>query len=527
MLVINNGQWEAPFWGASKKFITGQDMLGMQNTSIATYAKLLPGLTNLTRRIRYYGFYMWLLEQYAKTKGKVSVLEFQRFIRRGELLLAFVMTYNQTEQLGVVGSLYARKKLQKGEDPIDIAAGADRDNEDIYWKYSSGAFGQYYHGALTDMGLIAPSEKENRISVCTPHYGRELANLFENTINLSTRERYLEAIDRGSVSREELFDLGKEFSLTAIQPNSKEWKFYVEMLFGKDYPTIEALSGQTTFRLETILLYMKYLENQEQFVSAGSFPRSFHYRQWDFKPFIDYTACKGWHYYALNEFTHYILETILWVFLVDLKSQVSIPLPELVKTFTESAYSSLLGSLKIDGDLTNINFQEFSKELYQIGFTPGFYTDEISRTGEEAPFEGCVHALKALAIIYHHDKHQIAELQAYARKHGMYRSGDATELLSWIQKNEHHDLSTFIKKLLLQHIISRHIEVAMRKMRNRDENTLKFILEDNILRPMYIVGPVWTSPRINSLHQFLVDLKLVEGVMLTDLGSKLLMEKLQ
>ena len=83
MSVISNGQWEAPFWGASNSFITGQDMLGMQNASIATYATLLPGLTNLTQRIRYYGFYMWLLEQYARTRHKVSVSEFHRFVRRG------------------------------------------------------------------------------------------------------------------------------------------------------------------------------------------------------------------------------------------------------------------------------------------------------------------------------------------------------------------------------------------------------------------------------------------------------------
>ena len=159
MPVLNNGQWEAPFWGASKSFITGQDMLGMQNTSIATYSTLLPGLTNLTRRIRYYGFYMWMLEQYAKTKGKVSVSEFQRFMRR------------------------------------------------------------------------------------------KLAELFESTIAEDTHNRYLGAIDRGAVTRKELSDFGKEFSVTAIEPYSGEWNFYIKMLFGKDFPTVDASTGHTTFRI--------------------------------------------------------------------------------------------------------------------------------------------------------------------------------------------------------------------------------------------------------------------------------------
>lgn len=525
MLVIKDGQWKAPFWGASQKFVTGQDMLGMQNTSIATYATLLPGLTNLTRRIRYYGFYMWLLEQYAKTKGKVSVSAFQRFVRRGELILAFVMAHNYSEELGVVGSLYARKRLKKEAELIDIAAGADRENDDIYWQYSSGAFGQYYQGALSAMGLIAPSEKEKRIYVCT-HYGRKLASLFENTIEEATRRGYLEAIERGTISREELSALGKEFSVATIQPHSEEWKFYIEMLFGKDYPTIEVPAGHNTFRLETILLYMEYLKNKKQFESAGSFPRSFQYRQWDMDPFIGYSTCTGWHYYSLNEFAHYTLETILWSFLVELRTQDPIPLQDMVRTFTENAHSALLESLEIGSNLSNLSFQKFSKDLYQKGFNPVFHTDQIRQTEYEAPFEGTVHALKALALIYQHDKHQIEKLQVYSRKHGMYRNGDVTELLSWIQKNEYQDLSTFIRKLLLQHIINRHIEVAMRKIRNRNENTLKFILENNILKWVDEALPVWTSPRINSLHQFLVDLKLAEDNVLTDLGRQVLEERL-
>ncbi len=527
MPVINDGQWEAPFWGASKNFITGQDMLGMQNTSIATYATLLPGLTNLTRRIRYYGFYMWLLEKYAKTKGKVSVSEFQRFMRRGELILAFVMAHNHTEELGVVGSSYARNRLKNSIDPINIAAGADRENDDIYWQYSSGAFGQYYQGALSAIGLIAPSESESRIFVCTPNYGRKLADLFKNTIDETTQKRYLAAIERGTVSRDELSSFGKEFSLTTIQPYSEEWKFYVEMLFGKDYPTIEVPAGHTTFRLETILLYMEYLNNRDIFEIAGSFPRSFHYRQWTMNPFIGYTACTGWHYYALNEFAHYALETVLWAFLVELNTRDSITLPDMVRMFSDRAHTVLLESLKSGKNPTDLNFQEFSADLYQQGFDPTFHTNKIGQTGNDAPFEGVAHALKVLALIYQHDKNKIAELNTYSHKHGMYRNGDVTELLSWIQRNEKQKLSDVIRKLLLQHIINRHIEVAMRKMRNRNENTLKFILEDNILKPLAITEPVWTSPRIISLHQFLVDLKTVKGNNLTDLGKQVMAEKLK
>lgn len=54
------------FWASNDGFKGGRDPLGIQNSSIATYSKLLPGLTNLTRHIRYYSLYCWLLSEYDK-----------------------------------------------------------------------------------------------------------------------------------------------------------------------------------------------------------------------------------------------------------------------------------------------------------------------------------------------------------------------------------------------------------------------------------------------------------------------------
>lgn len=528
MPTLNSGQWEAPFWGASKSFITGQDMLGMQNTSIATYSTLLPGLTNLTRRIRYYGFYMWLLEQYAKTKGKVSVAEFRQFMRRGELLLAFVMSETEPNEQGIVGSQYSKKVLQDSISTIDIATGADDPTpKKSYWQYSSGAFGQYYQGSLSAIGLIAPSEKENRILVCTADYGRKLADLFESTIEDNTRTQYLTAIGRGRVSREELKAFGEEFSLTAIKPYSGEWDFYIKMLFGRDLPTVNSSTGHTAFRVETILLFLEYLDNSKDFESAGTFPRSFHYRLWDKAPFTGYTACTGWHYYALNEFAHYSLETILWACLVELHNLRTVYLPDFIQEFSDKITAALQNLLSSDAKAQGLTFAKLSEDLYNKGFDPAQYTGAIDRTGQDRPHECVVYALHVLVQIYRHDKDRISELNAYARKHGMYRDGDVTELLSWIQKNENLPMPNFFRNLLLQHVLNRHIEVAMRKMRNRNENTLKFILEDNVLKPVAIVEPVWTGPRLDSLHQFLVDLKLVKNNALTALGQEIFKEHLR
>ena len=55
-----------PFWATNDGFKGGRDPMGIQNSSVATYGKLLPGLTNLTGHIRYYSLYCWLISEYQK-----------------------------------------------------------------------------------------------------------------------------------------------------------------------------------------------------------------------------------------------------------------------------------------------------------------------------------------------------------------------------------------------------------------------------------------------------------------------------
>ncbi len=45
--------YKQPFWAENSGFMTGRDPLGIQNSSITVYAALLPGMTNLTQRLRF------------------------------------------------------------------------------------------------------------------------------------------------------------------------------------------------------------------------------------------------------------------------------------------------------------------------------------------------------------------------------------------------------------------------------------------------------------------------------------------
>jgi len=76
-----------PDWTEYKKK-SGLDPLGMQNSSINLYQRLLPGISNVTLRVRYYGFYAWLALIYARRSGDTNPKTWQKFIRRAEAVYA-------------------------------------------------------------------------------------------------------------------------------------------------------------------------------------------------------------------------------------------------------------------------------------------------------------------------------------------------------------------------------------------------------------------------------------------------------
>ena len=72
----------------SKK--NGLDPLGMQNTSVSLYQTFLPGISNVTLRMRYYGLYAWLAIHYAKQIGDTDPESWKRIVRRTEALYALI-----------------------------------------------------------------------------------------------------------------------------------------------------------------------------------------------------------------------------------------------------------------------------------------------------------------------------------------------------------------------------------------------------------------------------------------------------
>ncbi len=126
-----------PEWTEYRKK-NGLDPLGMQNSSISLYQTFLPGISNVTLRMRYYGFYAWLCRTYAQRIGRTNPEYWKRFIRRAEALYALI-AYKRRGETGVAGIEWAQRTLDgNGSGSIDFAAAAEPGSEVYYLKQTWG-----------------------------------------------------------------------------------------------------------------------------------------------------------------------------------------------------------------------------------------------------------------------------------------------------------------------------------------------------------------------------------------------------
>ena len=486
------------YWACNDGFKVGRDPMGIQNSSVATYGCILPGLTNLTGHIRYYSLYCWLLSEYDEMErnGKTEDMHQYNFIRRAELIMAFVM--KDIDIKAVVGTNFIQheKYSLTEEGYYDIEEGADYESDEKYWSFKSGAFGQYYFGSLDYFSLV--KIEENRFYLLNK--GKELAKAFKESVSSEVRNLFLDCIIYGAVSDEELKDL-QPIGLHSIKENSKEWMMLNELLTSKD-------SGGSSLRRESILLMLKDI--QEQKVSISDFVQHRFLNRGD----VTDGAPFAWYFYYLCEVLHYCIETILCLVLNKIDDLHNPPFGILLDTITEEILSNMKEEQLYDtinewkDDCTfNINDQwlKVKQDIKDREYT-----------------RSVVHALPLLLRLYNEYK---CNEQAFIdfevnhkldRQRGIFSEGQK----AYIGKHLSLDLRGYIAALVRQ-VMNEHTVVAIAKMGSNNVDLRKFILEDGCVILVEIRYPNQTNPRIESLHNFLVDMKyLTEEDELTDIAHK-------
>ncbi|MEI6678264.1 MAG: hypothetical protein WCL21_06635 [Mariniphaga sp.] len=520
MAILQKGKSIFPFWGASVNLIMGLDPLGLQTTSEATYAAMLPGISNLTNRLRYYGFYCWLLEFYFIKEKEGNSTEQYRFIRRAELMIAIVMHSQREEVPQITGSNFASNLISTvTEDHFDLAEGADKDGTDkkVYWKYPSGAFGQYYFGAMQAISLIITAiNKDGDViyNISQPHprqkvSGKQLADAFETTLTPQIKELFYNNIKKGILHHSDLPELIKYFAIDRVDIDSREWQLYNEMLLDKDEPIQEIEELLTYHRRETIKSLLNAAIQNENKYNWSHFLLECYQNKLGTIAKPETETNIGWYCYQLNEYWQYACGTIFWAVLQHLyQYQQDQYLPAFVKEFStnitvdicKELQQSIHPSSKISEILPLISDDSNEEEIFQ----------NIETKNSSNPVKAAKYGFFLLFQLYKNNKEQLHPLKEFMSRKQIVRDGNMVDGILSIHYAINETLQDFVEQFILRKIIYRHQMVALRKMGNGSQATHKFLIEEQYIRFIDIFPPRNTSPRMNALKNIMFDLHVID-----------------
>jgi hypothetical protein len=520
-MVYNNEEITEPFWADYPSSASGRDPLAIQNSSVVIYTKMMVGITNVTNRIRYNGFYCWLLQLILqKTKVKGSVNEQIQFIRRAELLIAYMMVNEFPGITGVSGSLFASKNV--GEH-INLSDGADWGakipGHVLYWTFKGGVFGQYYSGVVRELGLINHPSTQLNIYTVTNN-GMALANHFDSNLPDGLRETFWGYIFKGKLNLRDLAGL-TPFALHQI-PESSEAVFYRQMLLSRDDRSPEP----TSYRKQTIKLLLKSLSGQVE----GTTYLPYIFLKENYKRHISLSqlsknAATAWYIYELNEVLHVTLEhfhcSLLWS--IDVYPS---PLDERLDWLVKQGISTLEDT----GHVSDSN--SFGDILsYYAAIKADMYThfDSMQTAFKEGQTGVCLsEALFCLACVYRDCQSQLSQIEELAvlPKYNFNRQGYAVLLLDDLISSRKELLLDEYMRTVFQLVINLHVFSSYSKTRVGQSLVHNYFIEDGMIWRARETTPRRTTPRLQNTVQYICDVGWVSysenQLHITELGKTLL-----
>lgn len=515
--VIKKNQIVAPFLGARLSFIQGQDPMGMLNVGEQVFSMILPGLNNVTERIRYYSFYCWFFGTYAKWNGSEDPKEQRKFIRRAEYLLALVAA--KKDLSGIAGITEARKNYDPSKSVFSLKEGTGElknSTENTYWKNPRGVFGQNYVSSLRQIGLIRDKGEETGVFIRTAFEienvvtGKDLENAFIESTSQNNRELFLKCVKSGEISNEDLVSISDDFQMIEVPTNKVENKLLLNMLVSPDSPTSE---NKTFFRKNTIRLYLNQLDKNNTNLSVIDFVDNAYRQKGKDEKSADPTLL-AWYYYQLSQYWHIVSTSCLCHLLNALQNFSGsgwIEEYELVRLITDDALKELKKLVSLDNSTLFTELSEPEDEALTIS------RNTITKNYSF----GLANAFLLLRKIIIENSENIQELKDFSKKHMITSNSDFVASYDDLLEKSNLAMREFIHYFLVKYVINRHQIVALNKM-NDTQSTEKFLREDGYIRFVESIDYGFSSPRLGNLIQFLNDLDIISNSgNLTSNGMKL------
>jgi hypothetical protein len=494
---------QAPFLGKPHYPISGLDQLGLNLTSERIFDLLLPGLNNVTGRIRYYSFYCWFFDWYASNIRTTSLNKQNSYLRRAEFILALIAV--SKEQGGVPGITKALSIYETSSDHIDLKLGTQEGeaSEGSYWKNPRGVLGQYYISSIRQMGVLGDQGDKEGLYVRTDFEhdtkisGKQLADAFTQNIS-NTLETFTKAIENNYITKKELELLSVDFNMINIPDNSEEQHLLWQLFSGVDRPKDPE---ETYFRKETIKLLLSNVNNYdlEEKYNQLNVPFTIYNKSWN----NDFGITeKLWYFFIVEQFWSVSCTGCLDAFLVILDEESKnnwideISLIDTIIAEIEKLFESL-----------NINVKE--KKFFDELFSKEAVENLVGLSkNEKNPALKIFEAICAIQRLFLENEESKEELLNISIKYKIHTASSFLMAMDDFQNKKELNIIEFVRYFLTRNVINRHHFVALRKL-NSTQNSAKFYREDGMIRLVDHFKYDYSSPRIHTVIDFMRDLNII------------------
>lgn len=515
-----------PEW-TTKADKRGLDPLGMQTTSVALYQQLVPGISNVTLRMRYYGLYAWLARRYASDVGSTSVEDWCRYLRRGEALYALVAVQAGGER-GVAGVDWATRALAaSGAEVVFHDATDRREGAPQYLKQKFGAFGAAYGSQLLDIGVLE-TVPGHGVPVPTRDIGDKLAAAFESAIGAAA-EAFLSAAHAGAINKTDLASLASMLP-SRIAEDGTERALYESLLLAEKH----GHQARAAARSQSLRLVLRIARDAGRSVRVDSLRWTLYASQRrSVAAFESISADEdkqrfAWAVYQANDLLHLSYETTLKLALDVLGgSPTGMPFETLVGrtvsrlvsalgTGAAESWKALCASLTLADDPVSDKNPMSELSLQRVVLRSAKL--EVVTDDESAR---C--SVLLLAVLHARFGRL---LERIARELPVLAQGDflrslVTEL-RFLDEHSTEPLPMLLTRIVRQRVLDRHLWVAIQKFRGPGDYTFLLESDDGRVRLRQKDGPVLTNPRLSSAVAFLEDIHLLSANGTTPAGLRLI-----
>ena len=528
----------------------GLDPLGIQAPSINIYGQLLPGITNVTDRARYYSFYPWMIRAFEETSSKKSYENLREWVRRSDCLFTLIGLRHGQQTPGessahiraLIGSNTLTPIIQdlENDSAIDLSRFTHLgDSPHRYFKNQLGGLRQYYIGTFDSLGLMT---RKGRSVANTIEVGVPMAEAMDSFVN---GELFIETVNSGKVTASVLDGL-VGFCPCQISASEAEQAALLDLFFARN--DFDNESGRQ--RRNTLGVLLSLIDDMASHKPAGTQFSQDVFRgcvysgampdgsSWALPSDLAFVQ-NQWKVYQRHELLSAAIQSIFWVALKMIynSGENLWGTEDFISWFSSQpairrAATSLGGesysSAEVKAKALMPDFQNWLDENHEVQLAHSVLEVCAQNTdGDESLIlEQAGRIILTLLVRddmgpepysplhFPEDFYNLYPLNLVNLKQlsdSTWRELDAANWLAWVAGHW---------------CIEAHFRVALRKLRYQNKDTLHVLPTDLGLVVQEMPSPTYTTPRFNQGVQILEDLGAIQkeddgSMILTPLGQTL------